>query len=455
MKRYIGINTWFGNETLDNFEEFEFRNNISLLDYDAVILNTYGITSQYNSEKWLGEAKTFQGVEVLDENDSFAIVKDFEKLKRQLIDMLKIGRNLYVFLEKNEPKFIYTGAKKVSGTGKNAKTTNYVEELDIYGFLPVPITVEHVIGEKMISSGDTLFDDFFEKSKDSLYYSQIIVNPQGKAIATVPDTDRVVSMYLEFEKGKIIFLPCPYESEEYEDESEGEKERRALLQNIMELNDSLNTLDEGVILPKWTEDIFILDEKIQREKLCLIEKKIEKVIKEREEKIKKIQELEKYKYLLTESGENLERIVKIVFQEMGFDIQEADFHRTDIVGEYKKIPVVIEVKGLTKSAAEKNAAQLEKWVSEYYIKEGKKAKGILVVNAFRNKPLSQRNEDVFPRQMLAFAESRQHCLISTTQLLCFFVECKKNKKNRDKLIMELLETVGVYEKKFNVSDYLA
>jgi hypothetical protein len=110
----------------------------------------------------------------------------------------------------------------------------------------------------------------------------------------------------------------------------------------------------------------------------------------------------------------------------------------------------MEIKGVTKSAAEKNAAQLEKWVSTFIEKEERIPKPLLIVNAFCNIPLEQRTEDIFPNQMLSYSTSRNHCLISTTQLLCLFIEISQNPDCKDERINELLTTVGVYNR---YSDY--
>lgn len=159
-----------------------------------------------------------------------------------------------------------------------------------------------------------------------------------------------------------------------------------------------------------------------------------------------LNEISEYKHLLTGTGSSLENIVRKVLLELDFQLEEVEANRTDIIGKYKEVSVVFEIKGLTKSAGERNAAQLEKWISEYHVETGIKPKGVLLVNAFRNKPLRERTELVFPKQMLDYSISREHCLISSVQFLCLFIECKKNKKSKDKIIKEFLNTIGVYSK---------
>jgi len=105
---------------------------------------------------------------------------------------------------------------------------------------------------------------------------------------------------------------------------------------------------------------------------------------------------------------------------------------------------VVEVKGIIGSAAEKHAAQLEKWVSEYYASSGKKPKGILVVNAFRNIPLQNRDETVFPDQMLPYCEHREHCLLTGLQLLGLYLACVDEPSEADDIINNIFETKGVF-----------
>lgn len=90
-----------------------------------------------------------------------------------------------------------------------------------------------------------------------------------------------------------------------------------------------------------------------------IENKIAKLEKELDKERIAVQEVQKYKLLLTSSGTTLEEIVKQVLDELGFTILEAEKGRSDIIAKYGEVAIVAEIKGVTKSAAEKHAAQLE------------------------------------------------------------------------------------------------
>ncbi|MBE5873049.1 MAG: hypothetical protein E7287_01440 [Lachnospiraceae bacterium] len=449
MKKYVGINTSFGHNVLENFDEYEFRTNMSLFDYDAVILSTYFVTSNYKYETTNSYEKTprkYQGIIVLDEDDSFNIIREFQCMKKQLQDMLEIGKNIFVILEKNEKRYIYNGEKAVSGSGKNATRTSYVQEIDENGFLPVDVKLESLLGEVTQVVAKDEYRDFYDSIRDLYLYQQIIKEPNGETDVVIPGTSNAVAMHMKYGKGNIVFIPRPYEEEEYIDDSDAKEKPLYFLKQILELDEKLNSRSQYSELPNWAKNIMLFDEKKYVEKNEAIDKKIEKLIEEKNKNSKVLNEISEYKQLLTGTGSSLENIVRKVLLELDFQLEEVEANRTDIIGKYKEISVVFEIKGLTKSAGERNAAQLEKWISEYHVETGIKPKGVLLVNAFRNKPLRERTELVFPKQMLDYSISREHCLISTVQFLCLFIECKKNKKNKDKIIKEFLNTIGVYSK---------
>ncbi|MCP3998377.1 MAG: hypothetical protein GY722_25430 [bacterium] len=109
--------------------------------------------------------------------------------------------------------------------------------------------------------------------------------------------------------------------------------------------------------------------------------------------------------------------MKEAMEDLGGKVLEPAPNRDDWIVEFPEEPAVIEVKGKKSSAAESDAAQLEKWVASYFEDNGKHAKGILVVNGWREKPIDSRKKPVFPSQMLKYSESRGHCLMSGLQVL--------------------------------------
>ena len=133
---------------------------------------------------------------------------------------------------------------------------------------------------------------------------------------------------------------------------------------------------------------------------------------------------------------------------------ETEKGRSDIIAKYKDIDIVAEIKGVSKSAAEKHAAQLEKWVSQFIEENGKEPKALLIVNGFCEIPVQERHESVFPNQMLSYSTVRNHILISTTQLLCLYIDIKLNNSCLEEKIEELLSTVGVYKKYENINEFL-
>ena len=158
--------------------------------------------------------------------------------------------------------------------------------------------------------------------------------------------------------------------------------------------------------------------------------------------------------MITSSGSILEEIVKTVLVEIGFSLQKAEIGRSDLIASYGDFNIVAEIKGVTKSAAEKHAAQLEKWVSEYYEENNQMPKALLIENAFCETPLSERKEEVFPDQMLKYCEARGHALITTTQLLCMYIEIKKDPSCAQERITELLSCVGKYPRYLDYENFL-
>lgn len=196
-------------------------------------------------------------------------------------------------------------------------------------------------------------------------------------------------------------------------------------------------------LPEWADLYRIGNE---RQEIELLEKLYAEKVKIEEAIALQFAELGKFRYykqLLTASGKPLEQIVKFVFEEIGLEILPTEDNRDDLMIRTGAHIGVIEIKGVKGSASEQSAAQLMKWVSTYYADHGKEPKGILIVNAFRDKPVVERTEKPFPAQMLAFAERMKFCLLTTTQLLGIYFEYKQQRLSLEDIKKMLFDHIGI------------
>lgn len=453
-QKILGLNTEFQSLNFKGFEEDRFSSSISLLDYDAVVISTHYIVNDYDYDHW--SSGIYQNKRYLSENASIQIKEDFNRIEEQLIELLKQGKNIFILLGKNENCFIHTGKKEYSGTGKNTRTTNYVSEFDAYSFLPIGIDATHIYGNEMKTCCQHPYLEFFKQTEGLYHYEAYISSPTLTLLplVTIHNSNKIISSVCEYGNGKIIFLPFPKYEEDYVNEVSWKKHGKIYLKALFELNEFLGAHNDDFTLPEWANTFSILDEK---EKLNTLESNLLK-LKKLQDNINKQKEalhnIQKYKTILTSTGEQLETIVKTILSEIGFTLSKPERGRSDIVAKYQGIDVVAEIKGVSKSAAEKHAAQLEKWVSLFIEENDRKPKPILIVNGFYDKPIHEREEAVFPDQMIQYSTVRNHALISTTQLLCLYIDVKTNPDVLEERIMELLSTVGIYQHYDNITEYL-
>ena len=449
-QKIVAMNTAFESLKYKGLTEVDFNSGVSLLDYDAVIINSDWLVYYYK----LCSSSPFQGQSLLSQTDSHQIVKDFNLIKQQISECLKQGKNIYILLGKNENCCVYTGDAEYSGTGKNARRTNIVTPFDMYSFLPVKIKPTHVTGEKMEICNKPPYSDFFKKTLGFNYYNAFFDAPISSTLLKIPDSNKALAAVYDHENGKIIFLPQPYSEEEYSNATKWKKDARNYLDALFELNQKLSFSLDEYAMPQWTEDFSILDELSEQKKIKQDLEKLKKLELKIEKQRKSLECLQRYKTLVCSSGAVLEEIVKTVLIELGFVLSKAEKGRSDIIAKYEDTGIVAEIKGVSKSAAEKHAAQLEKWVSQYIEDNGSTPKPLLIVNGFCDVPVFDRNEDVFPHQMLKYCEARGHALITTTQLLCLYIEIQQNPECKTERISELLSCVGRYSRYQDFSEFL-
>lgn len=268
---------------------------------------------------------------------------------------------------------------------------------------------------------DTDFEEYFRYWDCSYNFSY--AKYTGFAVGKVKNTHQVISVAVPRGKGLIVLLPkLALYADDYNDfQNRVSKTKNATIALIENLNGKVR-LTKELDLPDWCNSILIGNEKDELDNLDKLldrKSKIEESISLQQDKLKQYKQL---KQLLTESGKPLEAIVEFVFSAFGFTILPAAHNRDDLIIQCEEQIAVLEVKGVKGSAGENHAAQLMKWVTTYHSENGVEPKGILIINGFREKSLRERNEKVFPVQMLGYSQRMQLCLLTTAQLLTLYLD---------------------------------
>ena len=433
-KKIIGINTRWDIFKRDSFKESEINNTCSLFDSDIVLICGSEVNKRY-----LSDSCTFECKQVLSNEQSIKIHEDYCFISKQLNDLLAQGKNIYVIIGNN------------SGCYKRKAYSDYIrnniEWVAPYSFLPLKnywLQIEHIQGTQCELT-DSSYKSFFEKFKEDIAYEATFSAQKVHPILKISGTDRIVGGSICVHTGKIIFLPfLRFFNNWYSNREEKINKFLDWLAEFDELSKSReNNVDE---FPEWIDDYNIMTE--TNDLVCLQKLESEKADLEKQIEIKKdnLDLLKRTKGLFTSTGKQLENIVREILKKLGFQISHIDINRTDVIAQYENQDIVIEIKGLTKSASENNARQLEAWNSDFWRETQKTAKCILIVNGFLNKKLEERIEPVFPDPMLKYCEGHEQCLITTTQLLCLFIEITDNPDCKGERIKELLNTVGIYNR---------
>src|SRR5258708_6620856 len=351
--------------------------------------------------------------------------------------LLKNGKNL--FITTPYPIYVYTS---------NTQGVNLIEYFAI-----IRMKTSASSGKRIEFRGDEMFAPFWEKNKGALEYKAIFDEVVGKPLFYIQQTQVVVGAYIKVQRGHIILLP--YFNPQANNPSDLQSALDGYIDSILTLDKELHKSPEEFELPEWSKSYVLPHEYEQKGDLLQLEEELNSIRRRVDEKKRLLFELEKQKILFTGTGRALELQVKKVFEDLGFTVAEGAPGRDDLILHYEDKVAVVEVKGIKKSAAENHARQLEQWVSEYYLtNSGVKAKGILITNAFKDTPLTDRKEAPFPPQMLPYSEAREHCLMTGLQLLGLYLDCRDNDEKKRTMIEHIFATNGIFSDYTDWTSYI-
>jgi hypothetical protein len=425
-----------------------FAGDDSVFDHDLAIWDPAGSFEWYTKYE-----DSFQGLPSLSDSTSVRFKADIARRRAEFADFVNSGRTLVVIARPPLECYVATGEVTYSGTGRNRASSRHVGKYDLLSALPASDAKFLKAGGTRIEvDGDGPLPAFVRKYLPDFRYEATISSPPGAQLAHVGGTARVVASVLRAKNGgHLILLPTVSLARLYDEDDEPDEEDSDYRDNAWEFQDDLVTAIQQLSgsaelsRPAWASSYLTTK---QKELAMAVAKQQERVENARAKLAKLKQQhqaAEVRDQLYLGTGRALELEVKAVMEALGGTVTEPEPGRDDWKVGFPEGKAVIEVKGVGKSAAEKHAAQLEKWVATELEQTGSAPKGILVVNTWKDKPLDERTEPDFPSQMLPYSTSRGHCLVTGLQLFVILADIEANPDKKGHWRRKIMGCAGVLD----------
>lgn len=438
----------YGDDDSDDCDRESFSSDYSVFDYDVVIWDPAETLRSYRDTGYLGGA-LYENLPRISEHNSVSLKADILRRKSEFAEFLKMGRTLVAIVRPPQECYVATGEKTYSGTGRNQKVTTLLAKEDIWDALPADdpqLTI--AAGSRISINGEGAIPSFLRKYKHLLKYEAFMSSPLGNPIATVTGTSHVIGSVLKTEGGGLLILLPAFQLVDGRDEETGNtvwKDESAQIQ--LDLLEAIEKMQATTMeaRPAWSDKYATKDQIALSDAVIKQQKRVETARAKLSTLQQKEEQGQSKDQLFLGTGRALELEVRAVLELLGGDVTEPDPGRDDWKVKFDSRNAVVEVKGVNKSAAERHAAQLEKWVAGELEVTGTAPKGILVVNTWRETDLSARTEKDFPDQMLPYCVSRDHCLMTGLQLFVIRSEIEADASRAEYWRDKILKTAGVID----------
>lgn len=413
----------------------------SLLDADIIVFEPDIFV--YHKDSLI---HTYQGKDSYDEDSSFRFKENTHHWRKELLTALGVGKTVFVFFGKYEEIFVHTGKKQYSGTGRNAKPINLVEPANNYMFLPV--TLPPLIpkeGNEIKPCSHPMFTVLWSEFKNYMKYESYIDGNIDVPLFLTRTGQKPVGGLFKVGKGHLILLPpvrCPDEFTKYDEKKkehywtkESLKFGEKLVNCFVDIDNFLRSASEQTPPPTWvSEETYSIEgEKEVRVEIDEINKKIDKLVENKNLLLNRMREEGLLKNLLYEQGTPLENTIIDALVLLGYQAENYNDGQLEID------QIIISPEGrrfIGESEGKNNSAigidkfrQLESNIQEDLQREEVKepATGILFGNGFRLNEPSIR-EVQFTEVCLINAKRLGVILIQTSDL---FSAVKYFKRTRD------------------------
>jgi hypothetical protein len=421
----------------------------TVLGHDLVLMRIGPVLHAFRQgEVSFGEREQVQGVVRPAPQARGAMERALHKRRRELDELLKQGKTLVVFVTTPEQCAVPGHKEEKTDETTGAKTTVHMHEArsTLEQVLPIEVSVESLRGDAFRLATTGPFAEFWTEWAPIFHHEAVITEHPGITAVQIADTKKAVAAIVHKGPGLILLLPA-FDDFQDPDKPAPEDGPNPAHQELVDALSSLAAQLRGEEeLPDWAKEIALPGERKARVRLNDSEGKVEHWKAETTSRAEVLRVIERRKGLVTASGAALEALAHEAFAALGFTLETPQEGRADSVLRLGKRAAVVEIKGQKGSAKEQDAAQLYKWVAAYYADHGEDAKGLLLVNAFHQTPLSKRKRAAFPNQMLKFAvDQQQFCLITGEQLLALWLKADAEPRSRKTLAESLLDCTGIFD----------
>lgn len=420
--------------------EKKITSNISLMDADIVLISPKVIEpSDYS---WVSFSSGGGGCYDVAASTNF--INKLHHLKKELTDMLKLGKTIFLLLGE---KKTFSIALSTSHPRKGQTTYNTTSSSN-YDFLPISIgKLTSAFGEKIQFTGNSIFTNFNKEFNKNLVYHAYLENSENcNVIYTGKDANKILGCIQKIGNGHLITLPMIEYSKDFiffDEEKEkhfwtkdGISFGKNLIQSLIEIDKNLTTNSNKTPIPEWATI-----EEFSTSKAKSIEESIEtnnnKIFDLKESNIKLndlLLEENKLKDLLFETGKSLEDAVTEALLVLGYEAENYNdgiLELDQVIVSPEKHRFIGECEGKdTKDINITKFRQLLESLNADFARDEvqEKAFGILFGNPQRLTEPNSRTLD-FTEKCKIGAEREKIALIKTSDLFFIIKYLKENDNN--------------------------
>lgn len=401
----------------------------SIIDYDISVF-------QFNFSQFYSYTReTYLGKPCLNDDCSFRLKEQIHHWRREILEALRVGKTIFVFLNDLQEFYVSTGEKTFSGTGRNQKTTLVVESINNLACIPGGLSYREAKGKSMRLKGpNSAISSYWATFSENSEFRMIIDGKISNPLVFPKSGNSPVGASIKYKDSNGILFLMPFldfnqDSFSYEKEDEYYWTDEAIdygnrfVSNIFNIDEQIKKSDISTPIPEWLIDDrrYRLEEENKiSEKLLKTGRKIQKLELEKEALETQLKKEVNIKGLVFEKGNLLESAIIDALKILGFKADNYKDHHSefDVVFESPEGRFLGEAEGKDNKAINiDKLRQLEMNIHEDFSRDeiDKPAKGVLIGNAFRLTPPDKRG-DFFTEKCTLSAKRSNTALIRSIDL---------------------------------------